>query len=144
MMRAMQVGRVTGLAIGVAAVLVCAGAARGAGPDPAEGRKLYEQHCELCHGTNGKGDGPLADDLKVRPADLTEITRRRGGNFPEAEVKEIIDGRRKVRGHGGGEMPVWGRVFSRGTLGEVETDAKLDALVAYLRTIQVGPSKVGK
>jgi mono/diheme cytochrome c family protein len=130
--------------MGLAAAALAAGATRAAGPDPAQGRKLYEQHCELCHGTNGKGDGPLADQLKVRPPDLTEITKRRAGKFPEAEVREIIDGRRKVRGHGGGEMPVWGRVFSRGTFGDVEADAKLEALVAYLRGIQTGPSKVRK
>jgi hypothetical protein len=44
---------------------------------------------------NGKGDGSLADELKVRPADLTEIATRRGGKFPAVEVREIIDGRRK-------------------------------------------------
>lgn len=114
-----------------------------AGPDPAVGRQLYEQHCMVCHGVNGKGDGPLADDLKVRPADLTEYSRRRDGKFPEVEAREIIDGRRRVRGHGGTEMPIWGRVFARGTFGEVEVDAKLDALVAYLRSIQVGPQKAG-
>src|SRR5262245_8621401 len=117
--------------------------ASGAGPDPAEGRKLYDQHCAVCHGDNGKGDGPLAEDLKVPPADLTEITKRRDGHFPDVELREIIDGRRHVRGHGGSEMPVWGRVFARGNFGEVEVDAKLDALLAYLRSIQVGPSKAG-
>jgi mono/diheme cytochrome c family protein len=122
-------------------VLTCALAARAAGPDPAKGHELYDQYCAVCHGANGKGDGPLADDLKVRPADLTEISKRRSGKFPEVEVREIIDGRHKVRGHGGGEMPVWGRVFSRSTFGEVEVDAKLDALVAYLRSIQVGAQK---
>lgn len=130
------------LALLLALVLTCAVVARAAGPDPAEGRDLYDQHCGVCHGANGKGDGSLADELKVRPADLTEISKRRGGKFPEVEVREIIDGRRKVRGHGGTEMPVWGRVFARSTFGEVEVDAKLDALVAYLRTIQVGPQKV--
>ena len=130
------------IATGVALISLAAARTQAAGPDPGQGRDLYEQHCTLCHGSNGKGDGPLADELKVRPADLTEISRRRGGKFPDVEVREIIDGRRKVRGHGGGEMPVWGKVFSRSTFGEVEVDAKLDALVAYLRSIQVGPQKV--
>jgi mono/diheme cytochrome c family protein len=128
--------------IGVALLSLAGAATRAAGPDPAEGRNLYDEHCAVCHGANGKGDGPLGAELKIRPADLTEISKRRAGKFPEVEVREIIDGRRKVRGHGGTEMPVWGRVFSRSTFGEVQVDAKLDALVAYLRTIQVGPQKV--
>ena len=111
-------------------------------PDVDEGRELYERHCMVCHGPAGKGDGPLADELKVRPADLTKIAQRRGGTFPEIELREFIDGRRKVRGHGGGEMPIWGRVFARGgesgTASEAEVNAKLDALVAYLRSIQTG------
>ena len=128
--------------LAVAGLVLGTGRALAIGPDPAEGHKLYDQHCAVCHGTNGKGDGPLAEDLKVAPADLTTISKRREGHFPDVELREIIDGRHAVRGHGGSEMPVWGRVFSRGTFGEVEVDAKLDALVAYLRSIQVGPSKV--
>jgi len=127
----------------VAGVVLGSGRALGVGPDPAEGHKLYDQHCAVCHGPNGRGDGPLAEDLKVAPADLAAISKRRDGHFPDVEIREIIDGRRRVRGHGGSEMPVWGRVFSRGTFGEVEADAKLDALVAYLRSLQLGPSKVG-
>jgi len=35
-----------------------------------EGRGLYVSHCQLCHGTRGKGDGPLAKAMKISPADL--------------------------------------------------------------------------
>ena len=111
-------------------------------PDVDEGRELYQRHCMVCHGPAGKGDGPLADELKVRPADLTKIAQHHGGTFPEIELREFIDGRRKVRGHGGGEMPIWGRVFARGgesgTASEAEVKAKLDALVAFIRSIQTG------
>jgi len=38
----------------------------------ARGAPLYAQNCFVCHGPLGRGDGPLADKLPVRPADLTE------------------------------------------------------------------------
>ncbi len=37
----------------------------------AHGARLYAQNCALCHGADGKGDGPAAAGLTVRPADLT-------------------------------------------------------------------------
>ena len=35
------------------------------------GMGLYEQHCQLCHGASGKGDGPGGVGLNPPPADLT-------------------------------------------------------------------------
>lgn len=43
-----------------------------AAPSVALGAPLYAQNCTACHGTAGRGDGPLAGKLPVRPADLTE------------------------------------------------------------------------
>lgn len=134
-----------GCALVLSAALV-AGSARGADSgDVHTGRELYEQHCMFCHGAAGKGDGPLAEDLRVRPADLTTIAKRRAWTFPEVEVREIIDGRRSVRGHGGKEMPIWGRIFSdTGVLGkpdEAGAREKLQKLVDYLRSIQVSPPR---
>ncbi len=35
------------------------------------GAALFPQHCAMCHGANGAGDGPAAKGLPVPPADLT-------------------------------------------------------------------------
>jgi putative copper export protein/mono/diheme cytochrome c family protein len=35
------------------------------------GAAVYARHCVLCHGAEGRGDGPAARDLPVKPADLT-------------------------------------------------------------------------
>lgn len=43
-----------------------------AAPSIARGAPLYAQNCAECHGAGGRGDGPLAGKLPIRPADLTE------------------------------------------------------------------------
>jgi mono/diheme cytochrome c family protein len=39
----------------------------------AEGRQLYATHCELCHGSEGLGDGQIADSLTPSPALLAHL-----------------------------------------------------------------------
>ena len=46
-------------------------------PAAYEGRRLFVSYCQLCHGTAGKGDGPLAKVMKISPADLTTTIRSR-------------------------------------------------------------------
>ena len=36
------------------------------------GAAVYAENCVLCHGAMGHGDGPAAEGLPIRPADLTE------------------------------------------------------------------------
>jgi putative copper resistance protein D len=36
------------------------------------GAAVYAENCALCHGATGRGDGPAAARLPIRPADLTE------------------------------------------------------------------------
>ena len=40
-------------------------------PDPERGRAIYTAKCAACHGPQGHGDGPQAEDLPVLPANLT-------------------------------------------------------------------------
>jgi len=37
----------------------------------ADGAQLFPQHCTVCHGAEGRGDGPGAKGLPIPPADLT-------------------------------------------------------------------------
>lgn len=38
-----------------------------------EGRRLYATHCELCHGSEGLGDGQIANSLSPSPALLAHL-----------------------------------------------------------------------
>jgi mono/diheme cytochrome c family protein len=102
------------------------------------GSGLYVNYCASCHGPNAKGDGPTAAALKKKPADLTLIAKRNGGKYPTDLVFRTIDGRNPVLGHGGQDMPVWGNAFLRVEGGATveQARARVDALVAYLATIQ--------
>jgi putative copper resistance protein D len=41
-----------------------------AAPSIARGAALYAEHCAACHGVGGRGDGPAAQGLATKPADL--------------------------------------------------------------------------
>ena len=104
------------------------------------GRQFFERYCSTCHGMDGRGQGPAALALRTPPADLTQIAKRRGGQFPAAEIAATIDGRTQVRAHGSREMPVWGEHFSEqvggGSLGEEVVRGNLLILIQYLQSIQ--------
>ena len=102
------------------------------------GSGLYSTYCAVCHGPDAKGSGPLADSLKRRPADLTLLARNNKGSYDRDMVRRIIDGKNPVKGHGGGDMPVWGDAFERSVdAGPQAVQERLDALVDYLATLQV-------
>jgi mono/diheme cytochrome c family protein len=126
----------------MALALALAGAVSAGAEESVEaqaGHNLYSEYCMACHGIRGKGDGEFAGELHVAPADLTTIAMRRGGVFPEAEIREVIDGRRRMRGHGPANMPLWGNVFKSertDAQNEIAIRDKVTSLVTYLKSIQ--------
>jgi mono/diheme cytochrome c family protein len=104
------------------------------------GDGLFKTYCASCHGKAGKGDGPISKHMRSVPPDLTLIARRAGGRFDAEKVHRIIDGRKPLSGHGGGDMPVWGDAFQRTGQGrgtEEAVRARIQAIVEHLRAIQV-------
>ncbi|MBF0249613.1 MAG: c-type cytochrome [Alphaproteobacteria bacterium] len=113
-------------------------------PPPAyEGRRLYVSYCQLCHGEGGKGDGPLARQMGITPADLTTTVRSRSDTI----LTKIITGRggQTIAGRArhnilSEAMPDWEKVFS---------DDKVGAIIAYLRILSrskhrlIGDPEVG-
>jgi mono/diheme cytochrome c family protein len=97
--------------------------------DQAEGKKLYVTYCSSCHGDDGKGDGPAARSLPVKPANHTDGAVM--NKFSDKFLFEII-------AKGGGAvgksamMPGWG--------GQLK-EKQLQDIVAYVRSIAEPPYK---
>ena len=53
------------------------------------GAQLYQRFCASCHGTRGLGDGPVAPSINSIVPDLTQITRRHGGDFPSEQLRRL-------------------------------------------------------
>lgn len=100
------------------------------------GAELFSNYCAACHGLEAKGNGPLANLLKSKPADLTQIAKRNGGQFPSAAVRRMIAGDDAVASHGPRTMPIWGPIFRDIQADQVPAGVRLDNLVKYLETIQ--------
>jgi mono/diheme cytochrome c family protein len=104
-------------------------------PTPASNaQKMFDTYCAVCHGKEGKGNGPAALSLKKAPADLTKISERNAGSFPEVRVKRYIEGADEVAAHGSRDMPVWGGLFS--ALDRNTTEIRIQALSDYLKGMQ--------
>jgi len=103
----------------------------------ASGSEMYKSYCAVCHGKDGKGDGPAAAALKSAPPDLTTLAKRNNGKYPAPRVGSILRGKETIVAHGDQEMPIWGPVFhsmSGGHAGEV--DLRITNLNKYLESLQ--------
>jgi len=100
------------------------------------GADLFKEYCAVCHGNDAKGAGPAADALKKRPADLTQLARKNGGNFPELHVMNFIKGQDVVASHGSRDMPIWGSIFSQMSSNQDLVQVRVYALLKYIEEMQ--------
>ncbi|MCC7265419.1 MAG: cytochrome c [Candidatus Latescibacteria bacterium] len=93
------------------AALVLLGAAAGCGSDGGEveepavrGRQVYlENGCNVCHGNEGHGDGPVARNLSPKPRNFADrAAYKRGPGL--AEIEETISNGLSI---GQGVMPAF-------------------------------------
>jgi mono/diheme cytochrome c family protein len=125
--------------------LLCAGVSRSLAQEQEVvevGKREFQRSCATCHGVDGKGDGPSASTLNVKPADLTQLSKNHGGVFLFWRTYEKINGADEapIRGHGTREMPIWGERFrlEKGASEEYRMGVRgrLLSLVYYLQSIQ--------
>jgi mono/diheme cytochrome c family protein len=104
-----------------------------------EGAALFKTLCASCHGIDGRGDGPAAEAMQPRPTDLTKST------LNLAELMRVIDGRRTVRAHGDGSMPVWGREFKEAMAGSGRENRdslrQVQMLAEHVRSLEKSPTE---
>jgi mono/diheme cytochrome c family protein len=101
------------------------------------GKEMFNSYCAVCHGTNGKGEGPAASAMKTPPADLTTLTQKNSGKYPSAHVAAVIRGQATTPAHGSQDMPVWGPLFSSISQGhEAQVQQRVANLVQYIDTLQ--------
>jgi len=67
----------------------------------AEGKQLYETYCLVCHGAQGKGDGPISGKIPPPPA----YTSQRVIVFPAGRIFHVIT-------LGSGKMPSYASQLS--------------------------------
>ena len=96
--------------------------------DAARGKQKYQELCGACHGQSGKGDGPTAAVLPVKPRDHTDADYM--GKLTDQQIFNTI----KQGGEAVGKspiMPKWGGILS---------DQQIEDIVVYIRTLS-GSSK---
>src|SRR5688572_7423399 len=100
------------------------------------GRDNFDAYCAPCHGRSGRGDGPVAAELKTAPADLTTLARRNEGEFPRARVTELVTGTGAgVAAHGSSEMPLWGALFRSLDPSDARVTQRIGNVVGYIESI---------
>jgi mono/diheme cytochrome c family protein len=123
-------------------ILALAAGLAACAPEVEVGRRAFAEHCAVCHGAGGTGDGRLATMLKPPPPDLTRLAAENGGVFPLVHVMSVIDGYTRRDQHGG-TMPEFGALLGGrivlvrmpdGT--QTPTPEPLAALAAYLEQVQ--------
>ena len=76
------------------------------------GKSEFQSSCASCHGADARGKGPVSDQLKIPPPDLTILARNNNGVFPADALYETINGLKTIPAHGVREMPIWGERFN--------------------------------
>jgi len=101
------------------------------------GKQMYRDYCAACHGSNGKGRGPVASSLNKRLPDLTTLAKRHGGSFPTEYVRNVLRFGPGFSAHGSADMPVWGPIFQYlDNYNEAAVRQRIQNLCEYLKSIQ--------
>lgn len=86
--------------------------------DPAKGKATYVRLCSVCHGDQGKGDGPAGPTLKPPAADLTS-SKAKGA--ADAELFQTVQNGK----------PSTAMIAFKGQL----SDQQIHDVMAYIRSL---------
>jgi len=104
---------------------------------PTSGKQMYTSYCTPCHGQDGKGQGPVASELKHQPSNLTTLARNNNGRFPAIHVMAVLRSGTIIPAHGSTAMPVWGPILGKMDVANPQDrELRISNLSQYLRTMQ--------
>jgi mono/diheme cytochrome c family protein len=102
----------------------------------ASGAEMFNSYCAACHGKEGRGDGPAASEFKTPPSNLTVLSAKNNGKFPDLQVVSVLQyGPNTTKAHGTKDMPVWGTVF-RSIGDQAQTHQRIYNLTKYVESLQ--------
>lgn len=104
--------------------------------DPTSGVDMYRSYCAVCHGADGKGNGPAAPALKQQPPDLTQLSRKNNGKFPDFRIADVIQGDSIPAAHGSRDMPMWGDIFRSIQRDDTLVKLRVHNLTDYIASLQ--------
>jgi mono/diheme cytochrome c family protein len=106
-------------------------------PASSSGAELYKQYCAVCHGNDLKGTGPAPEPYRA-PPDLTTLSRRYSGQFPNAYVMDVLRNGVVMPAHGPAQMPAWGTdLRMMGGSNGNQAGARIANLTNYIKSFQV-------
>jgi mono/diheme cytochrome c family protein len=105
-----------------------------------DGHQMFTAYCAVCHGANGKGNGPAAQAMKVPPTDLTLLSQKSGGTFPANHVAMVLQFGIENSAHGSAQMPIWGDLMRTlapsASDGDTLVHQRINNIVDYIKQIQ--------
>lgn len=103
-----------------------------------DGKEMYTSYCAPCHGTDGRGNGPVSSALKTQPTDLTTLAKANHGKYPDTHVLAVLRFGLEIPAHGSASMPVWGNILAKmNQSNSVDRDLRISNLTRYLQSMQV-------
>jgi mono/diheme cytochrome c family protein len=82
------------------------------------GAEVFRTNCEMCHGSQGHGDGPAGASLEPKPGNLAEVQTRAGDDYLFWRIHD---------GKPGTSMVAWKGILS---------DEQIWQAVAFIRTLK--------
>lgn len=79
------------------------------------GKLVFKMNCVACHGKNGEGDGPLAKEFNIHPANLKKMANKLGNHYMVVQINK-----------GKGDMPEWRDLL---------TQSQIWDLTSYIQTL---------
>ena len=95
----------------------------------AKGQALYKQYCSVCHGAEGKGNGPGAAAMNPKPRDHSDGSYM--NKLSEAHLTKVVSKGGAAVGRSP-LMPAWESTMSA---------EQIQQVIAFVRTLAVPPYK---